>query len=354
MTPMSLQSMFEARGVPLVELAPGQRVPRAFDDPAAEHLAARRNAGLFDFSFMGCMELKGAGSVALLHTIQPRDVGAIPVGRIRYTLLMREDSTVLNDATVWRTGDQSYLMFVGRRADLAFVAQDAAAYDVRAEDRSDQLAVIALQGPRSRAVLSRCLDMPRELRYFAFAEAEFEQRRCLVANIGYSGAAGYEIVLGADTAPALWQAICSEGTGERVRECGFVAADSLRIEAGHILFANELRVNVTPLELGFERLIELQPQRRHALRSTPSRRLVGLLFEERLSFPSSPTAGRTDLVVTSACFSPTLGRRIGLGFVPWEARYPGTRVSAGEVRATVARLPFYDPAKRLVRVSAAV
>ena len=362
MNTTSLESFFDERAIPRIELAPSLHLRSAFVDPVTEHLATRRAAGLFDFSFMGCMEMKGPGSIALLEAIQPRSLVGLAVGRIRYTLLLRDNGTVLNDATVWRTGEQSWFLFVGRRADLSFVVDRAAAYDVSLDDRSDRLAVIALQGPRSRDVLSRCIEMIEPVPYYRFAEAEFERRRCLLANIGYSGEAGYEIVITADAAPDLWQAIRNAG----VQECGFVAADTLRIEAGHMLFLNELCVEVTPCELGLERLVELLPHRRRAYARDPERRLVGLMIDEARPVrpetahpsggarPANTRADASGALLTSTCFSPTLERRIALGYVPWESRYPGTRVTAGSVRATVARLPFYDSGKRLVRDTARV
>jgi glycine cleavage system aminomethyltransferase T len=128
-----------------------------------------------------------------------------------------------------------------------------------------------------------------------------------------------------------------------------------------MLFLNELCVEVTPRELGLERLIELLPHRRKAYGRDPERRLVGLIIDEarpvrpqtaqglRGMVPDDTGADTNGALITSTCLSPTLGRQIGLGYVPWESRYPGTRVTAGAMRATVARLPFYDPAKRLVR-----
>jgi aminomethyltransferase len=352
-----LERYFDARSIAMTELMPGRRVPVRFSDPDAEHLATRRAAGLFDLSFMACLEMKGAGSAALLNAIQTRNLTPLPVGRIRYALLLRDDGTVLNDATVWRTDEQTWLLFIGRREDLRHVTERAAGFDVRLDDRSDRFAVIALQGPLSRSILQRCLAVRDDLAYYGFAESDFRGCRCLVARLGYSGEAGYEIVIAADDGPALWEALRSAGAGNGLEECGFKAVDTLRIEAGHVLFSNELALQVTPYELGLARLLDHYRQPSTGMSALAARRfheprlhLVGLLLDGPLSPAASDDCDPGAAIVTSACRSPLLERWIGLGFVPGAHRYLGTRVQVGaKTRATVARLPFYDPGKQRPR-----
>lgn len=345
-----LERDFAQRAVEMRELAPGCRVAWRFSDTRSEHLATRRAAGLFDFSFMACVEISGVNSLDLLHASQTRNLATLAVGRIRYTLLLRDDGTVLNDATVWRTGEHTFLVFVGRGTDLQPVVHAAARIDARVDDRSEDFAVLALQGPASREILRRCVDFDPALPYFGFAQTGNRESAAFVARLGYSGEAGYEIVLGAERAPALWEALREAGASAGLEECGFAAANTLRIEAGHILFTNELATPVIPQELRLERLVDIH---RDALNpasrlrhKAPTRCLVGLAFDRgELALP----AAEGEVMVTSACFSPTLGRWIGLGYVPWASRYPGTRVSVGHARARVARLPFYDPGKRRPR-----
>ena len=366
MSPGALDRYFDGRSVAMTELLPGRRVPLRFSDSVAEHLATRRAAGLFDFSFMGCIEITGARGAALLNAVQTRNLASLPVGRIRYTLLLRDDGTVLNDATVWRTGEQAWLLFVGRREDLQHISEHAAGLDVPLDDRSDRFAVLALQGPLARTILPRCLTVPADLPYYGFAESVFAGRPCLVARLGYSGEAGYEIVLASDDAPVLWKALRTAGTPHGLEECGFEAVDTLRIEAGHVLFSRELALEVTPYELGLARLLDhplpvgcgpTYPHREPSAGMTalaarrfrePARCLVGLLLDGP---PRAPGDERDAAAarITSACRSPLLDRWIGLGFVPGALRHPGTRVQVGATRASVARLPFYDPGKRLPR-----
>ena len=283
-----------------------------------EHLATRRAAGLFDFSFMGLYEFDGEVPA------QTRDVGALEPGQIAYTLLLKQDGAVLIDATVWRLDGARYWLFAGKRA----------AYGGR--DRSGDYAILALQGPASGWILARLVgpDAVGSLRYFRFLEKD----GLIVARIGYSGELGYELLVPAAQAAALRSRLLHAGQGEGLRECSWAAADSLRIEAGYVLFDREVDGVANPRELGLERLA---PGRACDM----NRKLVGLeIFDE-------PGSASLPAQVTSECFSPTLGKTIALGFTsPAAGRGSAVRLPDGRV-ARVCALPFYDPERRRPRAA---
>lgn len=284
-----------------------------------EHLATRRSAGLFDFSFMGVYEFSGASS---LQGLQTRDLRAMQPGQIVYTLLLKQDRAVLIDATVWRLDAERFWLFTGKRG----------AYGGR--DRSGEFAILALQGPASGRILAKLIGREAVLllKYFHFTEKPMR-----VGRIGFSGELGYELLVPADDEPALRHRLLDLGAAEGLRECSWPAADSLRIESGYVLFDREIDGQANPRELGLERLV--REKRDFIL----SRKLVGL---EILDPP-----GRADLPraeVTSECWCPTLAKTLALGFVaPGVAA--GSRVRSGERSARVAALPFYDPERRRPR-----
>jgi glycine cleavage system aminomethyltransferase T len=290
---------------------------------ADEHLATRRAAGLFDFSFMGLYEFSGGSE---LQALQTRDLGTIKPGQIAYTLLLKDDRAVLIDATVWRLGHERFWLFAGRRA----------AYGGR--DRSGELAILALQGPASGRILARLIgaDAVRSLRYFHFAVHD----AMTVGRLGYSGELGYELLVPTAAAARLRQTILEEGKAEGLCECGWPAADSLRIEAGYVLFDREIDGRANPRELGLERLVDGQ-------KSFPiGKRLVGLDILDEKQAMDPPAA-----LVTSECLSPTLGKAIGLGFADPRSS-PGTVVRLSDGRAArVASLPFYDPGRLRARAA---
>ena len=285
-----------------------------------EHLATRRAAGLFDFSFMGLYEFSGLGS---LESLQTRNLQQMQPGEIVYTLLLKDDGAVLIDATVWSLDAERFWLFTGRRS--AFGGRD----------RSGEYAIYALQGPASGRILAKLIgaDAVRGLRYFHFLQKD----NMIVGRLGFSGELGYELLVHASDAPALRRKLLDAGRGDGLRECGWTAADSLRIEAGYVLFDREIDGRANPAELGLERLA---PGRKFET----TRKLVGL---EILDGPA-----RTDLPlahVTSECFSPTLGKALALAFANYESN-PGSGVRLADGRiARVARLPFYDPERRRPR-----
>ena len=362
----SFASWLATRSAEQIEFAPGVATPRNFGDARREHLATRRAGGLFDFSFMQCAKIQGPRAFECVEALQTRRLVTLRLGRIAYTLLVREDGSVRNDATVWRLAPDRFWIFTGRRADHAIIANFAAGFGIPVPPPGD-LAVIAVQGDVSRRTIERALhgiDLAA-LTWYGFVEASFAGTNCWIARLGYSGETGYEIVIDDRVGPALWEAVLAAGVGAGLVECGFDATDSLRIEAGHILFTRELAAPVTPLELGFGRLVDFDGRDfvgARALRSMrwegPARRLVGLLPAEGKKSEMRAEAGMPTVlddgtaVMTSACSSPLLERRIGIGFAAAADACPGSIVTLrGGGRARVARLPFYDPPKVLARRS---
>jgi aminomethyltransferase len=369
MPAMALHDYFAGLRVPQLDLAPGVTTPLRFGNSREEHLATRRSCGLFDFSFMGCAEIAGREGLSFIDYAQTRRLDSLPSGKLAYTLLLREDGTVLNDATVWHFGSGRYWLMTGHRADLQHLQQIAATFDVTFRDISSQHAVLAIQGPHACSLVKRCLPdlVPALPPYYGFAEGRFGAEPCLIARVGYSGESGYELVIGSARAPALWQELLDAGQDHGLTPCGFEAADSLRIEAGHLLFSRELALPAYPAELGLSRLTDVYRGRFHgsggllaARRFLPRFCLVGLLPVARSStdlgtlqhiadIPRHPIGAGSGLM-TSAAYSPLFSRILGLGYVSPADRYPGTRVTlAGGVAAIVARRPFYDPAKALPR-----
>lgn len=350
----------------MAEVAPGVTTVLRFSDSREEHLATRQAVGLFDFSFMACFEITGPQGLPFLRHLQPRNLSGLRPGRIMYTLLCRDDGTVYNDATLWCHTPTRYWLFTGRRTDRVHIERAAVGFNVEIRDIAPRHAVIALQGPRSPDLLRRVTTGDVSLGYYQFTSAQVLGCQAWIGRIGYSGEKGYELIVAANRAPAVWKGLCAIGRNLGVRECGFAAADSLRIEAGFLLFARELALPVTPYMLGLKRLLsELKTSYigAQALRSLrgkdPSACLVGLLPDGSVDLvPLLPSAvtNPADIrpgqgCITSACMSPIFNCVLALGYVHHEDRYPGTRVRLpGNYGARVARLPFYDPLKRLPRI----
>ncbi len=340
-----LDAWFAHRGLSMASLPDGGSAVPRFTSAIDEHRATRRGVGLFDFSFMGWWELAGGDARACLERLQTRDLASLESGRLLYTLLLRDDASVFVDATIWRIERDRYWLFTGRRSDADHIAACAAAFDVDIVAQHGKHAVIAVQGPSSVALLDSVLPHAGagSLPFFAFRRHPIDGDDAWVARIGYTGELGYEILVPAGMAPALWKRLAQTSIAAECRECGMDAANSLRIEAGFIHFAHELRERVVPAELGLARLVRSERLGfigADALRNAgrARRRLAGIALS-RAGDHAPARAARVHL--TSEAYSPTFDRELGLAFV--DTSLPrGAAVVTDDARAgRLADLPFY-------------
>jgi len=320
-----------------------------FGDAAAEARACRDDCALFDFSFLECARLEGSRARGVIEAFTKRPLAALEVGSIQYALRAGPDGNLLADLTVWRTGVDCYEVMSGRREDVADLL-GLADSGVGVADMTSQAATFALQGPGSLDALRWFGDVSaiESLEYFRFGETKLLGIACRVGRLGYTGEAGFEIILPRQNARALWQALSA-----RVRPAGFTAVDMLRIEAGFVLFSNEFRLPVSPDEAGLGEF--------HRTEDTPAPRLALTAFcaeADDLRLPWEPSDKLTrprvpgEIAVTSACRSIVADGILGLGYV-LAAGDAGTRLhdpSGVFFNARWVPMPFYDPAKRRPRL----
>ena len=324
----------------------------------AEHNAVRSAAGLFDVSHMGEFEITGAGALDLVQYLCSNDAAELEVGQAQYSTLPRVDGGLLDDLLVYRMSDR-YMLVVNasnRDKDLDWIAGFATRFGVRVTDRSDELALLALQGPRAPEVLSGLTPIDLAgIDYYRFEEGEVDGRSAIVSRTGYTGEDGFELYVGAADAVPIWRRILSVGQDTGVIPAGLGARDSLRLEMGYALYGNDLDEGRTPLEAGLAwvtRLDKTDFVAGEALRRQKAdgvrEKLVGFKLLER-GFPRPgyeiAQAGRTVGTVTSGTLSPSLGIGIGMGYVPSELARPGTLlevvIRGQAVPAEVQRPPFY-------------
>lgn len=328
------------------------RLTPDYGDAQGEALACRRDCALFDFSFVARARLAGPGACAALARLTARPMRDLGLGRIRYALRANAFGDLLADLTVWRLGDESFEVMSGRREDIAFAAAlDTAECSVA--DLSETTAIFAVQGPGALRALARVMDTGAiaRLAYFACCPARIAGRNCRVGRLGYTGEAGFEIILERADTPMLWDLL-----SRHIRPAGFAAADILRIEAGFLLFANEFRVPVSAQEAGLGRFAEPRgAERRPPVRLVCFRARTG---ETPLLWRAASEIRRPEhegaITITSACRSIVARGTLGLGYVlASEARSerafhdPADRFH--EVR--IVPLPFYDREKRRPRAA---
>ncbi|HVM01636.1 MAG TPA: glycine cleavage system aminomethyltransferase GcvT [Acidimicrobiales bacterium] len=310
----------------------------------AEHRACRGAAVAFDVSHLGTVRLEGPGALGQLNDVLTNDLGRIGPGRAQYSHLLDDaDASVVDDVIVWwRPGDRFDVMpnasnTAGVRAALG------------GEDVTGARAVVAVQGPRARALFAAVSPEAAAVERFQVAEVDWRGTPLVVAGTGYTGEDGVECAVPAEAAPGFWAAVLHAG----VVPAGLGARDTLRLEAGLPLHGHELGPGITPLQAGLGWVVAWDKPRfagKAALeaereRGVP-RRLRGLAVEGRQP-PREGYAvavdGKPAGVVTSGNFSPVLGHGIAFAFLPPEVG-PGAEVTVDArgrpVAARVVRTPF--------------
>ena len=324
---------------------------RDYGDVRAEAASCRSAAALFDFSFMSRIRVEGSAASKLIGTLTPRRVDDLAPGRIRYGLHVAADGRVLGDLTIWRFDAETFEIFSGA-ADALAQLQSVAGSIAPVRDLSAETAIFAVQGPASLRALSAVSPAQplRALPYFTHSPADIAGVACRVGRLGYTGERGFEIVLPRAAREMIWTLLAGHA-----RPAGFAAADILRIEAGFLLFATELRFPVSAAELGLDRFAAGPGAARAARAVRGARRVRLLCFEascdtepvlwrprDDASFPPPPGG----LLVTSACRSVMTGGVLGLGYAPAAprcARLVDPASQFHEIREV--SLPFYDPYK---------
>jgi aminomethyltransferase len=351
-----LHAVHAALGAKLVPYA-GFEMPVSYRGGIAlEHRAVRERVGVFDVSHMGEFEITGPDRNAFVQRLTCNDVGALQPGQAQYTALLTDQGTFLDDCVVYRFADR--LMLVVNAANIARAWEHAverkAGANIRLRDVSDDVALLAVQGPGAEALLGSLTPIDvRALRYYHFAEGAVAGVGCFVSRTGYTGEDGFEIYCRARDAEGLWSAIAAPGKAE---PCGLGARDTLRLEAGFPLYGFEIDDTVTPYEarLGFIVKLEkgasfvgLEALKRQKLAGL-RRRLVGFRLTEPkvVARPGCPVLldGRPVDRVRSGTVPPTVGVAIGTTYVPPDAAAAGTALTVDirgrHVGAQVVPMPF--------------
>jgi aminomethyltransferase len=313
-----------------------------------EHLAVRRDAGVFDVSHMGQVQTRGPQAVQFLQRVFSGDVRQIPEGGSQYGVMCREDGGILDDLITYRLADCEFLTVTNaanHEKDLSWLQAQSAGYDVDVLDVADHFAMLAVQGPRARAVVRSLADGELPSRMHC-AQRQVAGMAMLVCGTGYTGEDGVELLLDPDGAPAVWEALLGAG----VEPVGLGARDTLRLEACLHLYGNDMTEERNPIEAGLgwsckEHTGFIGSEAVAAVRAAgPEQNLVPFTIEgQGIPRAGNPVVGGGQ--VTSGTFSPCLERGIGLAYVPVGSAQPGTQLDIdvrGTIRpAVVQRKPLY-------------
>jgi aminomethyltransferase len=371
-----LHDRHEALGASFTDFG-GWNMPVRYTSDLAEHRAVREAAGLFDISHMAEFRVEGSRAAAFLDHALAGRLSTMKVGKAKYSLVLAESGGIIDDVIVYRTGDDTFLVIsnAGNRdavaaafsiaqatwgpAAGAVTATDTAGGTLAVDDVTDQYALIALQGPEARGILSSTPGVEitgtplDELGYYAWTEGTFDGAPLFVARTGYTGEDGYELMIPTAQTAALWDAALAAGADRGLVPCGLAARDTLRLEAGMPLYGHELSRDIVPAQAGLGRVVAVDKEAfvgKDGLSSGPADApvLVGLVSEGRRAGRAGYAVLHGDDTVgeiTSGALSPTLGHPVAMAFVAPAASAIGTEltidVRGTRIPATVTALPFY-------------
>ncbi|WP_339694275.1 glycine cleavage system aminomethyltransferase GcvT [uncultured Parasphingorhabdus sp.] len=348
-----------ARMVPFA----GYEMPVQYEGVMAEHIWTRTEAGLFDVSHMGQLQLTGEGAADALERITPGNLSALAPGKIRYTLLLAQDGGILDDLMVTNTGHNLYLVVNGatKYDDIAYMRDQLP--DSVTLNHLEDAALLALQGPKAAAALAKLgidpfePDWPKPTDLYFMEAGPFLWRGIPlgISRSGYTGEDGFEISVPSEHAETLASALMEL---EEVRPIGLGARDSLRLEAGLPLYGHDMGPDLLPVEAnlsfalsrlrreegnfaGAERVLAQYPDK-------AAKKRVGLFVDGRQPVREGATivddAGMAIGTVTSGGFSPTLQRPIAMAYVPMDLSETGTAITVEQrgkkIACTVADMPF--------------
>lgn len=348
-----------ARMVPFA----GYEMPVQYEGVMAEHIWTRTEAGLFDVSHMGQLQLIGEGAADALERITPGNLSALAAGKIRYTLLLAQDGGILDDLMVTNTGHNLYLVVNGatKHDDIAYMREQLP--DSVTLNHLEDAALLALQGPKAATALAKLgidpfePDWPKPTDLYFMEAGPFLWRGIPlgISRSGYTGEDGFEISVPSEHAETLASALMEL---EEVRPIGLGARDSLRLEAGLPLYGHDMGPDLLPVEAnlsfalsklrreegnfaGAERVLAQYPDK-------AAKKRVGLFVDGRQPVRAGATivddAGVAIGTVTSGGFSPTLQRPIAMAYVPMDLSETGTAITVEQrgkkIACTVADMPF--------------
>lgn len=358
MKQISLHHLHVGLGAKIMPFA-GFEMPVRYSSDLDEHHTVRKGVGVFDVSHMGEFTLKGPKALDLIQKVSANDAAALFDGKVHYSYLPNATGGVVDDLLVYRRAEDDYLLVVNAsniEKDWNWIKSHNTE-SVEMENISDQMSLLAVQGPKATATLQKLTDENlAAMDYYTFKIGTMAGiDDVIISATGYTGAGGFEIYVWNKDAEAMWKAIFTAGAEFGIKPVGLGARDTLRLEKGYCLYGNDIDDQTSPLEAGLgwvtkfnKRFInaeDLKAQKENGLH----RKLVGFELTEkgipRGHYDLCTLEGEKIGEVTSGSISPTLQKGIGMGYVPTTYAKPGTEITV-KVRdrllgARVVKLPFF-------------
>jgi len=361
--------------------------PLNYTSHVEEHTNTRTNVGMQDLSTMGEVDVKGPGAERLLNRLLVNEIRDMHPGQVRYSTMCNEDGGIVDDVTVYKFGEEHFMVVASsepRVKTAQWIAEHATGMSAYVTDQSGAIALLSLQGPRSRDFLLSIVQETdlENLKFFWFSQGVINDTQLLISRSGYTGELGYELIAPAEQAAGLWDYLLGAGKEFGLRPYGVAAMQSLRIEKAFPLYGPDIDENRNPFEVGLNRWIRFDKREfvgREALLQVQDigldERWSGLVLESKVAaktgdrvfsvadiatvrekmFTGSEAGDEFDLEsagelvgeITSSAVGYSVEKTLALGYVHVTHTYPGARllveVDGRPTLAQVVETPFFDP-----------
>ncbi|MBR9923199.1 MAG: glycine cleavage system aminomethyltransferase GcvT [Bacteroidetes bacterium] len=355
-------------GAKMAEFA-GYNMPIVYTNIQDEHMVVRNGIGMFDVSHMGEFIVRGKEALKLVNFVTSNDAAKLEIGQAQYSCLPNDQGGIVDDLLVYRLpedncseGEQAFMLVVNAsniEKDWAWINLQNE-FDTRLINISDDTGLLAIQGPKTVEALQSLTDTDLSaIKFYHFEKGTFAGvENVIISATGYTGSGGFEIYADNQELPIIWDAIMEAGKPFGIQAVGLGARDTLRLEMGYCLYGNDIDDTTSPIEAGLGWITKTKQgpfisretfidQRAHGV----EQKLVGFVVTDRrvprqgylICDENEEVIGR----VTSGTQSPSLGKPIGMGYVPLSHKAPGSKIlidtGRKKLEGEVVKIPFYQP-----------
>jgi aminomethyltransferase len=335
-------------------------MPVSYEGVNAEHETVRNGVGVFDVSHMGEFLIEGPNALDLIQKVTSNDASKLTVGKAQYSCLPNETGGIVDDLIVYRVKEETYLLVVNAsniEKDWNHIAKYNKEYNAEMKDLSEKYSLLAIQGPKAVEAMQSITSVDLEqIKFYNFVVADFAGiDHVIISATGYTGSGGFEIYCKNTEVKQVWDKVFEAGAKYGIKPIGLAARDTLRLEMGYCLYGNDITDETSPFEAGlgwitkftkdFVNSEALAKEKEHG----PKQKLVAFELDDRgiprQGYDIVDGQGKTIGKVTSGTMSPSLGKGIGLGYVPTIFAEIGSKINIqirkNAIPATVVKLPFY-------------
>ncbi|MEO9893804.1 glycine cleavage system aminomethyltransferase GcvT [Aurantibacter sp.] len=356
----ALTKTHEALGAKLVPFA-GFNMPVSYEGVNAEHETVRNGVGVFDVSHMGEFLISGENALNLIQKVTSNDASKLTIGKAQYSCLPNETGGIVDDLIVYRIKEEQYLLVVNAsniEKDWAHISKYNQDFNAEMRDLSENYSLLAIQGPKAVEAMQSLTSVDLSaIKFYNFVVGDFAGiEHVIISATGYTGSGGFEIYCKNEEVKQVWDKVFEAGADFGIKPIGLAARDTLRLEMGYCLYGNDINDSTSPLEAGlgwitkftkdFVNSEALAKEKAHGA----ERKLIAFELNERgiprHDYDIVDSSGKKIGIVTSGTMSPSLGKGIGLGYVPQVFSKIGSsihiQIRKKAIPATVVKLPFYS------------